>query len=175
MTAHDPSARDDPERAEVSRRTMLRGTAVGGLALPLLAACGGTGPSASAGGSSAAGSSLGAPSSSPSSPSSGGRTSSGSAGGGVSLRKTDVPVGGGTILAAQNIVVTQPRKGEFKAFSAICTHQGCPVTSVTGGSIICTCHGSRFSITDGSPVSGPAPSPLPAKKVSVSGDRLSIT
>lgn len=68
----------------------------------------------------------------------------------------DVPVGGGTILQADKIVVTQPRKGTFKAFTAVCTHQGCTVGDVTDGVIECPCHGSRYSITDGSVKEGPA-------------------
>jgi Rieske Fe-S protein len=71
--------------------------------------------------------------------------------------------------------VTQPTKGEFKAFSAICTHQGCPVNAVTGGEIVCPCHGSHFSITDGSPTSGPAAKPLAARKVTVDGAQLSVS
>jgi Rieske Fe-S protein len=84
-------------------------------------------------------------------------------------------VGGGTILKADKVVVTQPSKGEFKAFSAVCTHQGCLVAKVEGGQIVCPCHGSHFSITDGSPKSGPAQSPLQAKKVSDQGGTLTVT
>jgi Rieske Fe-S protein len=74
----------------------------------------------------------------------------------------DIPVGGGTYVAAAQVVVTQPAKGQFKAFSAFCTHVGCPCTHVENGTINCPCHGSRFSITDGAPVpgSGPAQTPL---------------
>ncbi|HYF74354.1 MAG TPA: Rieske (2Fe-2S) protein, partial [Nocardioides sp.] len=72
----------------------------------------------------------------------------------------DVPVGGGVIYADQKIVVTQPTEGEFQAFSSICTHQNCPVTAVKDGTINCTCHGSKFSIEDGSVATGPATKPL---------------
>ena len=78
-------------------------------------------------------------------------------------RTSDIPVGGGEIFADQGVVVTQPTAGEFKAFGPICTHQGCPVTNVDGGTINCTCHNSRFSIEDGSVKAGPATKPLPAK------------
>src|SRR5690349_15478085 len=43
------------------------------------------------------------------------------------LQTTDVPVGGGVIVDERNVVVTQPTAGQFKAFTAICTHQGCTV------------------------------------------------
>jgi Rieske Fe-S protein len=76
-----------------------------------------------------------------------------------------VPVGGGTIYAQEQVVVTQPTAGTFKAFSAICTHEGCTVSSVSGGTINCPCHGSKFKIADGSVAHGPAQRPLPAKQI----------
>ncbi len=63
------------------------------------------------------------------------------------------------ILTDQNIVVTQPTKGTFEGFSATCTHQGCQLASVAAGTINCACHGSQFSIKDGSNVTGPLGSP----------------
>jgi Rieske Fe-S protein len=84
----------------------------------------------------------------------------------------DVPEGGGLIVEDAEVVVTQPAAGEFVAFSSICTHQGCPVSEVVDGTINCPCHGSQFSIEDGSVVAGPAPSPLPAVDVVVEGDSV---
>jgi len=84
----------------------------------------------------------------------------------------DVPVGGGVVIKAAKIVVTQPAKGEFKGFSAVCTHAGCIVAKVADGTINCPCHGSKYSITDGSVVAGPAPAPLPAKAVAVDGGQI---
>jgi nitrite reductase/ring-hydroxylating ferredoxin subunit len=87
----------------------------------------------------------------------------------------DVPVGGGVILASRNVVVTQPKKGEFEGFSATCTHAGCTLASVASGTINCGCHGSQFSITDGSNVAGPSGTPagsvaaLPKVAVTVKG------
>ena len=85
-----------------------------------------------------------------------------------------MPVGGGLIFAAKGVVVTQPTQGEFKAFSSVCTHQNCPVTSVDGGTINCTCHDSKFSITDGSVKTGPATRPLAAKSVKVDGENITL-
>jgi Rieske Fe-S protein len=85
---------------------------------------------------------------------------------------SDVPVGGGKILATQKVVITQPKSGEFHGFSAVCTHAGCTVGSVSGGTINCPCHGSRFSVTNGAVVNGPATSPLPPVNVKVQGTSI---
>jgi Rieske Fe-S protein len=91
------------------------------------------------------------------------------------LAKTsDIPVGGGKIFEAEKVVVTQPTAGVFQAFSAVCTHKGCTVGSVSGGTINCPCHGSKYKITDASVVAGPAPAPLPAKNIKVAGGEISL-
>jgi Rieske Fe-S protein len=108
-------------------------------------------------------------------PAAGGGGSSGaasSAGPAVLAKTADVPVGGGTILADKKIVITEPKSGTFKAFTAVCTHQGCTVGSVSGGTINCPCHGSKFSITDGSVVNGPASSPLAPVSIEVQGSSI---
>jgi Rieske Fe-S protein len=79
------------------------------------------------------------------------------------------------ILDDADYVITQPTAGKFKAFSKICTHQGCPVASVKGGTINCNCHGSKFSIEDGSVANPPADSPLKEAKVTVSSGRVVVT
>jgi nitrite reductase/ring-hydroxylating ferredoxin subunit len=94
--------------------------------------------------------------------------------GAVSAKTSDIPVGGGTIFTDAKTVITQPTAGTYKAFSSICTHAGCPVAQVSD-SIDCNCHGSKFSLTDGSVLAGPAQSPLPAKTVTVQGDSLAVT
>jgi Rieske Fe-S protein len=82
---------------------------------------------------------------------------------------SQIPVGSGMIFPGPQVVVTQPTAGEFKAFSAICTHMGCIVNQISNGTIDCPCHGSQYSITTGDVVTGPAPRPLPAKQIKVSG------
>ena len=101
--------------------------------------------------------------------------SSDDSGGGTDVAVADIPVGGGVILADRKVVVTQPTAGEFKAFSAVCTHQGCAVASVANGVIVCPCHGSQFSASDGSVKGGPAPSALASVAVTVSGDQVSVS
>jgi len=85
---------------------------------------------------------------------------------------TQVPVGGGKIFTAAKVVVTQPAKGQYKAFSAICTHVGCVCDAVANGTIDCPCHGAKFSIKTGAVVAGPAPTPLPSRTVAVMDGKI---
>jgi Rieske Fe-S protein len=86
-----------------------------------------------------------------------------------------VPVGGGRVFPQQEVVITQPLPGQFRAFSSVCPHKGCAVNSVSNGTINCPCHNSRFAITDGSVTAGPADTPLEAKQVSTEGGVLRLT
>ncbi|MFE7564963.1 Rieske (2Fe-2S) protein [Kitasatospora sp. NPDC057500] len=86
-----------------------------------------------------------------------------------------VPVGGGTVYREKKIVVTQPAEGQFKAFSAKCTHAGCIVDQVKNQQIQCPCHSSLFGITDGAVLDGPAKSPLPEYTVAVEDGNLKVT
>nr|WP_246391437.1 Rieske (2Fe-2S) protein [Nocardioides soli] len=85
---------------------------------------------------------------------------------------SDVPVGGGKVFAEQRVVVTQPTAGDFKAFSAVCTHQSCLVSRISADTIDCMCHGSKFSAEDGSVVNGPARTPLSPVRISVKDDTI---
>jgi Rieske Fe-S protein len=87
----------------------------------------------------------------------------------------EIPVGGGKAFTDAKVVVTQPTKGQYKAFSAVCTHVGCICNQVADGTIDCPCHGSKFKITDGSVVAGPATAPLAAKTVTVSNGKLLLS
>jgi Rieske Fe-S protein len=86
----------------------------------------------------------------------------------------DVPVGGGTVVESAQVVVTQPSEGEFRAFSAVCPHQGCLVTAVDDGAIACPCHGSRFDISSGEVLAGPARTGLEERTVTLDGDGISV-
>jgi nitrite reductase/ring-hydroxylating ferredoxin subunit len=131
------SARQRPPA--IARRSLLAGGAavvVGGS----LVACGDGRPARSAGTAAPAGTRL--------------------------IAADDVPVGGGVILPDHQMVVTQPTAGEFKGFSFVCTHAGCPVNEVKDGEIRCPCHGSHFSIATGAPRPGsPATRPLGTRPV----------
>ncbi|NVI86113.1 Rieske (2Fe-2S) protein, partial [Actinomadura sp. BRA 177] len=106
-----------------------------------------------------------------------GGSGSGDAGagaGGALAAASEIPVGGGKVFEDAKVVVCQPRQGQFTAFSANCTHRGCSVGSVSGGTINCPCHGSKFKITDGSVVNPPADKPLEKKDVTVQGDKIML-
>ncbi len=86
----------------------------------------------------------------------------------------DIPVGGGRIFKDEKVVVTQPEEGDFRAFTAICTHQNCVVAEVADGTINCACHGSRFKIADGSVDRGPATRALPGERIAVDGNSIRL-
>ncbi|MCX4722185.1 Rieske (2Fe-2S) protein [Streptomyces virginiae] len=85
-------------------------------------------------------------------------------------KKADVPVGGGKVFKEEKVVVTQPKAGTFKCFTAVCPHQGCLVNKVEDGSIDCPCHNSKFAIADGAVTKGPATKGLAEKKIKVAAD-----
>lgn len=87
----------------------------------------------------------------------------------------DIPVGGGMVNLKDNVVVTQPVTGEFRAFSAVCPHVGCLLDKVANGAIECPCHGSSFRISDGSVLTGPATRPLTPVPVTVTNGAITIT
>jgi Rieske Fe-S protein len=153
MNAYD---RRPTESLPISRRTVIMTSGLAAAAIAGLSSC--TNYST-------------APASEPSAASTG---ESSAAAGPLTVKEVDIPVGGGKIFPDAQTVITQPKKDEFKAFSAVCTHQGCLVESVTN-TINCPCHGSKYSITDGSVVNPPAPKPLPPKTIKVSGDSLTVT
>nr|WP_272955452.1 Rieske (2Fe-2S) protein [Pedococcus badiiscoriae] len=82
-------------------------------------------------------------------------------------RLDQVPSRGGLVVGNDSIVLTRGAGEDVHGFSAICTHQGCPVSSVAAGAIVCPCHGSRFDATSGAVIAGPATRPLPAVPVVV--------
>ena len=148
---------DEPQRdTRATRRGVLAGVGLAGLA-GAISACSSGGSSSSPAGTGAGA----AP------------AATSASGGGSALASTNqIPVGGGMVFSSDKVVVTQPTPGDFKGFSAICTHMQCTVDQVADGTIDCPCHGSKFSVKDGSVVSGPAPSPLPAQTIKVTGTNI---
>ncbi|MFJ6131208.1 Rieske (2Fe-2S) protein [Janibacter terrae] len=128
-----------------TRRTAMSLAATGGAGL--LAACGGDGSAA-------------------------GETGGGATGP-VSIPVADVPEGGGVVR--DDVVVTQPSAGEFRAFDARCPHQGCAVAAVTAEAIECPCHGSRFDPATGAVTQGPATTGLTARTATVEGVDVTVS
>jgi Rieske Fe-S protein len=133
----------------IPRRTVLRGVAFGGgiAAAGVLAGCGDGDEEGSSGSESASEQ--------------------------VTVPASDVAVGSGEIVA-EKYVVTQPTEGEFMAFTAICTHQGCVVASVSDNTIQCDCHGSQYDAATGEVTKGPAPEALAEVPISVEGDEIVV-
>ena len=177
---------DQPDRTttaeaptDMNRRTVLRAAGVGGAGVAgaaALASCGGSTTPKTPSASSTTASASATSSATSSGSTSGSATSSGSAApSGTPVKTADVPVGGGVINASALFVVTQPSAGQFKAFSAVCTHMGCTVTKIVDGMIDCPCHQSQFDITTGTPTAASqAKSPLPGKTATVSGDSVYV-
>jgi Rieske Fe-S protein len=154
---------------ETTRRTVILSAGGAGMAA-VLTACAGYGEPAAEGGDTSSTASSQAPEAA--------ETSAGADAGGSAnaLAKTaDIPEGGGKVFKDEKIVITQPAAGEFKAFTAICTHQGCVLAEVVDNQINCnsSCgHGSVFSAEDGSVVNGPAAAPLEEEAITVRGDDI---
>lgn len=146
----------------LNRRTALSTAAIAGVGVPLLASCGSDDTTA-------ADTPSGASSEAPSAD-----AGAGGSGGDVFASAADVPVGGCAVFSDVKLVVTQPSEGEFRCFTAVCTHQGCLVSSASEGVIPCNCHGSQFSLEDGSPQAGPATAPLEAVDIVVDGDTIAL-
>jgi Rieske Fe-S protein len=164
----DPVSRDPASSVLASRRRTVLACA-GAACAAVLAGC--SKYNSNNGG--VAGSQPTQPASSPAASSPEAGSGSGGAPAPAALASTsDVPVGGGKILTDKKIVLTQPKSGEFHGFSAVCTHAGCTVGSVSGGTINCPCHGSKFNIVNGAVVTGPAASPLPAVGIKVQGTSI---
>ena len=105
----------------------------------------------------------------------GGGESGGNGGGGSGpeaiAQESEVEPGGA--LAFQNdgeaAVLVHLENGDFVAYSAVCTHQGCEVAyNQDEGTLNCPCHGSVFDPAQGGePQGGPAQQPLPEIQVDV--------
>jgi Rieske Fe-S protein len=169
---------DVAEDGQVSRRNLIRNAAIAGGVVAAgvgLAACSSnnTGSGTTSGTGSSATTTAAATTTAGATTSAGGGTTTGGGATGTALGSTSsIPVGGGAIFADHKVVVTQPTAGTFKGFSTTCTHLGCQVNKVADGLIQCPCHGSRYSVTDGTVKAGPAPKALPAANIAVNGTQI---
>ena len=172
------------ERANFSRERFIRlGVAlgVGAASASVLAACGG-GDSGSGGGElkAASGGSKTKtakpsekPSEKPAAKKTGGAEKQASGGQAVA-RASQVQPGSAVKFkdAGNPAVLVHLPNGDFVAYSAICTHQGCTV-AYKNGQLACPCHGSVFDpANNGQVVTPPAQRPLPKIPVEVRGGEV---
>ena len=168
---------------KISRERFIRlGTTLGvGAACASLVACGGGASSGGSGGGKSGGDSGGGDYG-------GGGSGGGSSGGGSQGSSGGDAKAGGAAIAGESevapgsavtfkdsgnpAVLVHLKNGDFVAYSAICTHQGCKV-AYQGGNLACPCHGSVFDPAKGAEVvAGPAPRPLPEIPVKVQGGEV---
>jgi nitrite reductase/ring-hydroxylating ferredoxin subunit len=95
----------------------------------------------------------------------------------VACKTSQVPVKGAYMakVAGRSVLITQPKKGVFRAFDPTCTHQGCQLSGLNGTNLICTCHNGMFNIDSGAPTGGPVNTGLSKFKVAVAGTSVKIT
>jgi cytochrome b6-f complex iron-sulfur subunit len=162
---------------KISRERFIRlGTALGvGAAGASLAACGGN--ASSGGGSGGKESGGGGGYGGGNSGDQGGQSSdkgsqaASSSDGAAIAAESDVAPGSAVTFknAGSPAVLVHLDNGDFVAYSAVCTHQGCTV-AYKNGQLACPCHGSVYDPADGAAViAGPAPKPLPEIPVKVQG------
>ena len=69
-------------------------------------------------------------------------------------------------------------EGHLYAFDDLCTctDQACPLSGglLTGATIMCQCHGSRFDVGTGAVVNGPATEPLTVYEVEEADDEIRV-
>jgi cytochrome b6-f complex iron-sulfur subunit len=72
-------------------------------------------------------------------------------------------------------ILVRTSTGEFRAFSAICTHLNCTVQYRDDlQHIWCACHGGQFDL-NGINIAGPPPRPLEQYEVNLSGDDVVVS
>lgn len=72
-------------------------------------------------------------------------------------------------------ILIEKAPGEYRAFTAVCTHLGCTVQfDKNGRRIWCACHNGVYDL-EGRNVSGPPPRPLKPYTVQLSGDDIYVS
>jgi len=73
------------------------------------------------------------------------------------------------------VILIRTASGDFRAFSATCTHLDCTVQYRKDfGVIWCACHNGKYDLT-GRNISGPPPRPLEEFRVILQGDEILIS
>ncbi len=97
------------------------------------------------------------------------------------LAADDLPAGSAVAVEVGGVSVLVSRSGSMvHAIANRCTHRGAPLdegldqNSVADGCVTCPWHGSRFDLTDGAILRGPATRPQPSLQARVRGDRIEV-
>ncbi len=88
----------------------------------------------------------------------------------------DLPPGKSMLVKIEGkpLLVIRLASGEYRAFSAICTHLACLVDwRKEQGDVFCPCHGGRFDL-EGKVIGGPPPKPLPSYPVIVVDGEIQV-
>lgn len=83
-----------------------------------------------------------------------------------------VAAGTAKLYRNDRVLVYSPSQGDYRCFSAVCTHEGCVLETIVKTTAQCACHGSQFDATTGKVIQGPATKPLPAVPVRVEAGKL---
>jgi len=95
----------------------------------------------------------------------------------VAAKLSEVPPNSGKIFKFGNKpgILVHTTSGEFKAFSAVCTHLECIVQYRDDTKQIwCACHNGQYNLS-GKNIGGPPPRPLEEYKVNTRGDEVVVT
>ena len=96
----------------------------------------------------------------------------------LAAKTDDIPQNAPKIVRfnKEPVIVLQTSTGQYKAFSARCTHLGCVVQYQTEGGphFGCNCHGSEYDM-NGKNIAGPAPRPLSPFRVSIESKAIYLT
>ena len=95
----------------------------------------------------------------------------------VAAKKTEIPLNSGKIFKFGNKpgILVRTASGEFKAFSAVCTHLDCIVQyRPDTKQIWCACHNGQYNLS-GKNIGGPPPRPLEEFQVNTRGDDVVVT
>ena len=96
----------------------------------------------------------------------------------TACKASEVPVGGAKLCELSPklaVLVTQPKKGTFRAFSVYCTHQGAVIGTISGSTLVCLVHGAKFDTTTGAVKKGPARKALTRYTATVSSGKVIVT
>ncbi|MDP1678075.1 MAG: ubiquinol-cytochrome c reductase iron-sulfur subunit [Bacteroidota bacterium] len=92
-------------------------------------------------------------------------------------KSSSIALNSGQIIkfGTKPVLLVRTAQGNFKAFSAVCTHLDCTVQYKNDlGLIWCACHNGKYDL-NGRNISGPPPRPLSEYRVTLQGDDVLVS